>query len=230
MKNIWKNFVILTAFVVLWNHIIVSPFKELSSIFHKFGHALSSAVFEYGVEAFSTTFENNGDVVFTAHSWMTSFIIANSGYISSILFSILILFLKKTAVKKYMVGGITILYLIFSIIFTPSVSALAISMSFGVIAIVLLMIGKDSLNELMLDIISMSLAAYVIFDTFVDTILLILNGQLSIMKNWSQQPPADIVKLSELTGFPAVVWGLIWLAIAVISVNMLLLKTGVKKK
>lgn len=129
-----------------------------------------------------------------------------------------------------MVGGITILYLIFSIIFTPSVSALAISMSFGVIAIVLLMIGKDSLNELMLDIISMSLAAYVIFDTFVDTILLILNGQLSIMKNWSQQPPADIVKLSELTGFPAVVWGLIWLAIAVISVNMLLLKTGVKKK
>ena len=229
MKNIWKNFVILTVLVVLWNNIVVSPFKELSSIFHKFGHALSSAVFEFGVEAFSTTFESNGDVLFGAQSWVTSLVIANSGYISSILFSMLILYLKKTSVKKYMLGGLTVLYLVFSIVFTPSVSALATSMSFGVIAIVLLMIGKDSLNELMLDIVGMSLVAYVIFDTFVDTILLKLNGQLSIMKNWSQQPPNDIIKLAELTGFPTVVWGLIWLAIAVVSVNMLLIKTSGKK-
>jgi hypothetical protein len=229
MKNIWKNFVILTVFVVLWNHIVVSPFKELSSIFHKFGHALSSAILGFGVEAFSATFKSNGDALFNAQSWVPSFVIANSGYISSILFSILILYLKKTSVKKYMVGGITIIYLVFSIVFTPSASALVTSLSFGVIAIVLLMIGRDNLNEFLLDIIGMSLVAYVIFDTFVDTILLKLNGQLSIMKNWSQQPPNDIIKLAELTGFPTVVWGLIWLAIAVISINALLLKAGRKK-
>ncbi|WP_010252350.1 M50 family metallopeptidase [Acetivibrio cellulolyticus] len=230
MKNIWKYLLILASLVILWNQTVASPFKVLSSIFHKIGHALVSTIFGFGGTAFNIAFVNNGDAIVDTRSWITSFVIVNSGYISSILFSMLILYLKRTPAKKYMVGSITIIYLVFSIAFASSTGALVTSLAFSVITILILMIGKDTLNDLMLDVVGMSLAAYVIYDTFVDTILLKLNGQLSIMKSWSNQPPSDIVKLADLTGFPIVVWGLIWLAIAVVSVNMLLIKSGGKKK
>lgn len=229
MKKLWKYLLILTSVVILWNQAVVGPFKALSAIFHKFGHALASTVFGFGASAFNVSFENSGDVIVDTKSWMASFIIANCGYLSSILFSILILFLKKTQAKKYMVGSITIMYLVFSIVFASSIRVLVTSLIFSAIVILVLMVQKDILNDLMLDIIGMSLVAYVIYDTFVDTILLKLNGQLSIVNSWGTKPPSDIMRLSELTGFPTLVWGLIWLVIAVVSVNLVLIKSSGKK-
>ncbi len=229
MKNIWKYLLILTLLIVLWNQAVVGPFKAVALVFHKVGHALASALFGFGVSAFSRIYENSGDILFGADSWVASFIIANSGYISSILFCILILFLKKTKAKKYTVGSIAIIYIGISIAFNSTIGTLVTSLFFSGIVILILMIQKDGLNDLMIDIIGMSMAAYVIYDTFVNTILLKLNGQLSIVKRWGTEPPGDIVRLSELTGFPTLVWGGIWLAIAVVSVNMLLIKVVPKK-
>ena len=229
MKSIWKYLLILTLLIVLWNQVVVSPFKAMSLVLHKVGHALASALFGFGLSAFSMIYENSGDILFGADSWGASFIIANSGYISSIFFCLLIMYLKKTKAKKYIFGSIAIIYLIISIAFHSSIGTLVTSLFFSVVVIVILMIQKEGLNDLMMDIIGMSMAAYVIYDTFVDTILLKLNGQLSIVKRWGTQPPGDIIRLSELTDFPTLVWGGIWLAIAVVSVNMVLIKVVSKK-
>lgn len=229
MKNIWKYLLILTFLVALWNQAIVSPFRELSLIFHKVGHALASSVFGFGINAFGMMFESSGDKIFGADSWMACFIIANSGYISSLLFSLIILFLKKTKAKKFMVGSITIMYLAFSIAFVSSIGLLANSLIFSAVVILILMIQKDGLDGLMIDIIGISIIAYIIYDTFVDTILLKLNGQLSIVKSWGTEPPGDIVRLAELTGIPTFAWGLIWLVIAVLFLNIFLIKVNSKK-
>ena len=229
MKNIWKYLLILTLLIVLWNQAALAPFKAVALVFHKVGHALSSAIFGFGVSAFSRIYENSGDILFGAESWWASFIIANCGYISSILFCLLILFLKKTKAKRYTVGSIAIIYLAISIAFNSTIGTLVNSLFFSGIVILILMIQKDGLNDLVMDIIGMSMAAYVIYDTFVNTFLLKLNGQLSIVKSWGTEPPGDIVRLSELTGFPTLVWGGIWLIIAVVSVNLLLIKVVANK-
>jgi hypothetical protein len=127
------------------------------------------------------------------------------------------------------VGSITIIYIAISIVFNSSIKTLVTSLAFSGMVILILMMQKESLNDLMIDIIGMSMAAYVIYDTFVNTILLKLNGQLSIVQSWGTQPPEDIVRLSELTGFPTLIWGGIWLAITVVSVNILLIKVISKK-
>ncbi len=230
MKNIWKYLLILSGLVALWNQTLVSPFKVLSTIFHKIGHALAAALFGFGSTAFSVTFGSSLDAIPEKNSWIASFVIANSGYISGLLFSMLILFLKRTSAKKYLVGSITIMYLVFSIVFASSLGALVTSLVFAIVAILVLMIQNDRMNEIMIDIVGISAAALVIYDTFVDTILLKLNQQLSIMKVWSANPPSDILRLADLTGFPALVWGLIWLAISVFSLNMLLIKFAGSKK
>ncbi len=229
MKNIWKYLLILTLLIVLWNHAVVGPFKAVSLVFHKIGHALAAALSGFGVSAFGMIYGNSGDILFGADSWVASFIIANSGYIASILFCLLIVFLKKTKAKRYTVGSIAIIYMGISMAFSSSIRTLVTSLLFSGIVILILMIQKDGLSDLMMDIIGMSMAAYVIYDTFVNTILLKLNVQLSIVKRWGTEPPGDIVRLSELTGFPTLVWGAIWLAIAVVSVNMLLIKVVSKK-
>ncbi|OPZ86780.1 MAG: hypothetical protein BWY74_03555 [Firmicutes bacterium ADurb.Bin419] len=230
MKNIWKYLLILSGLVALWNQALVSPFKVLSTIFHKIGHALAAAIFGFGSNAFSVTFGSSLDAIPEKNSWIASFVIANSGYISGLLFSMLILFLKRTSAKKYLVGSITIMYLGFSVFFASSLGALVTSLVFAIIAILVLMIQNDRMNEIMIDIIGISAAALVIYDTFVDTLLLKLNQQLSIMKVWSVNPPSDILRLADLTGFPALVWGLIWLAISVFSLNLLLIKFAGSKK
>lgn len=229
MKNTWKFLFIQTILIVLWNQVIARPFVAVSLIFHKFGHALAMAISGFGGPAIRTIFENTGDKIFGAQSWLASFIIANSGYISSILFCLVVLFLKKTKVKKFLLGSITIIYIVFSILFPSSIGVMTTSLIFSAIVILILMIQKDVVYDLMLDIIGMSMVAYVIYDTFVDTILLMLNSQLSLVKSWSTQPAGDIVRLAELTGFPVIAWALIWLAIAVALVNILLIKVVPKK-
>jgi len=229
MKNIWKFLLIQTLLIVLWNQVFASPFRAVSLIFHKFGHALTSAIFGFGISAVRTIFESSGDKMFGAESWIASFVMANSGYASSILFCLLVLFLKKTKVKKYLLGSIAMIYIIFSVAFPYSIGTLVISLVFSAVVILILMIQKDGVYDLSLDIIGMSMAAYVIYDTFVDTILWMINDRILIVKSWSTEPAGDIVKLAELTGFPVIVWGIIWLFIAVVSINLLLNKVVSKK-
>jgi len=229
MKNIWKYLLILTFLVILWDQAVVSSFKDLSLTFHKLGHALTSMIFGSGFSGFKTIFGTSGDVIFGADSWIGCFIIANSGYFASILFCLLILCLKRTKLKNYLVGSTSIIYLGFTIAFASSIGAIVNALIFSLIIILVLLIQKDGLNNLMINILSMSVAAYVVYDTFVGTILFKLNEQLSLFKSWKSSPPADIVKLTELTGFPTFVWGLIWLTIAVISINFVLIKAKSNK-
>lgn len=229
MKNSWKYPLIQTILIILWNQVIISPFKAVSLIFHKLGHALAAAIFGFGLPAIGTVFRNSGDKAFSGGSWIANFIIANGGYISSILFCLLIFSLKKTKVRKFLLGSIAIIYIVFSVAFASSVGTMSIALIFSLIVILVLMIHMDSIHDLMLDIIGMSMAAYVIYDTFVDTILLRLNNRFSIVKSWSANPPGDIVRLVELTGFPVIVWGIIWLVISVVFVNILLIKVISKR-
>lgn len=230
MKKIWKYLLILVVLVALWNQILISPFKVLSTIFHKIGHSLTAVIFGSATAAFSTTFGSSLDAIPGTKSWIASFLTANSGYISGLLFSLLILYLKRTSAKKYLVGSITIMYLLFSIVYAASLGALVTSLAFAIVAILVLMIQKDGLNDILIDIIGISSVALIIYDTFVDTILFKLNEQLTILKPWTVNPPDDIMRLSNLTGFPVLVWGLIWLAISVISINILLMKLAGKKR
>ncbi|AEV69103.1 M50 family metallopeptidase [Acetivibrio clariflavus] len=229
MKNTWRYLLIQTILIILWNQVIVSPFRAVSLIFHKFGHALSAVIFGHGLTVFKTVFGNSRDIIFSGDSWIASFIMANGGYISSILFCLLVFFLKKTKVRKFLLGSTAIIYIVFCIAFASSVETTISALIFSLIVILVLMIQTDGINDLMLDIIGISMAAYVIYDAFVDTILLNLNNRFSIVRSWSANPPGDMVRLAELTGFPVIVWGIIWFAIAVVSVNILLIKVVSKR-
>ncbi|MFZ5986285.1 MAG: M50 family metallopeptidase [Bacillota bacterium] len=230
MKNIWRSLFILVSVILLWNQIVFRPFRVLSIFFHKIGHALTAFLFGYGYLAFRVTFGGMGDTILYAKGWFASFMISNGGYIGSLLFAVIVLYLRKTPARKFLLGSISILYLTISISYPALRGTLIYSVIFTSFVIVLYMIQKETINEWIIDIIGITTIAYIIYDTFVNTILLKLNQQLFIIKGWRSSPPDDIIRLSNLTHLPTLVWGIIWLVISVFVLNAVLLKASKSKK
>ncbi|MDQ2085944.1 M50 family metallopeptidase [Herbivorax sp. ANBcel31] len=224
MKHLWRYIFILVAIIILWNQFILRPIRILSIFFHKIGYSFIAFISGYGQEAFSATFENLGVTMLSVQGWFSSFLVLNGGYISSALFFVIIMGLKKTRVKNYLLGIIAIIYMMFSII-NPALQFTWIYIIFFVaIIIILYMIRNNSLDEWVIDIVGISSIVYIMYDTFVDTILLTINQRFNIVSSWRSAPPEYIVKLSEITPLPPLVWAMIWLVISVLLFNMLLIK------
>jgi hypothetical protein len=58
-------------------------------------------------------FNESGYVTSLPKDCLSAFLIANGGYLGSVLFAICILMLKNTRFKKYIIGGIAIIFLLY---------------------------------------------------------------------------------------------------------------------
>jgi hypothetical protein len=231
MKYLGRYVLILVVVIVLWDTIIIKPLKLFTVFLHELGHAFMAFIFGYGIQSFKVNLNESGHTLAQSKGWFSSFMIANGGYLGSLLFALLILYIKRTAFKKMILGTIAILLLVVSFKFSGLSFTLVYSVMFAVFVILLYMMQNEKINDWVIDIIGISSVAYAIYDTFVDTILLQINLKLNLIQGWEvEQPATDAVYLAQLTGIPAVVWGIIWLSIAVFAVNATILKTGGTKR
>lgn len=230
MKTVWKYLTILITIVLLWNQVILKPFRILSIFLHKTGHAVTAFLFGYGSDAFSVAFGAIGDSVINAEGWFPSFVIANGGYLGSVLFFVLIMFLKRTSAKKYLLGSLAIIYLFISISGPALRGAVLYAAIFVAITVLLNMIQRDGIEEIVIDVVAMSSIAYIIYETFVATILFELNQHFSIIQGWNSGLPLDIARLSSITGLPELLWAVLWIAISVLVLNAVVLKTAKSRK
>ncbi|NLI57098.1 MAG: M50 family peptidase [Clostridium sp.] len=226
MKHLGRYIFILAAIIILWNQFILRPVRILSIFFHKIGYSFIAFLFGYGKGAFFTAFENLGVTMLNVRGWFSSFLVLNGGYISSALFFVIIMGLKKTSIKKYLLGIVAIIYMFISIINPALQFTWIYIIIFVTIIIILYMVKSNSLDEWIIDIVSISSISYIIYDTFVDTILFTINEKFNIINSWRSAPPAYLVELSKITPLPALVWAIIWLLISIFLFNMLLLKSS----
>lgn len=229
MKQIWRYIFILIIVMVLWNTIVIKPLKIFTVFLHELGHALMAFIFGYGIQGFKVNFNESGYTLAQSKGWFSSFMIANGGYLGSILFALLILYLKRTAVKKFILGMLAIIFLIISIRFSGFSFTLIYAIIFATFVLVLYMFQNEKVNDWVIDILGIASVAYAVYDTFIDTILLQLNLQFHLIK-WDSQNMTDAMQLAKMTHVPAVVWGIIWLAIAVFAVYTTLIRTSNRKR
>lgn len=231
MKKTGKYLIILLAILVLWNTPVIKPLKIFTVFLHELGHALMAAVFGKGISAFNVNFNESGNVIAQTKGWLGSFMVANGGYLGSVVFALLILYLKKTVFKKYILGTLAIILLGVSVKFSGLSFTLLFSICFAAFVLVLYMAQNEKINDWVLDIIGVSAVAYAIYDTFVDTILVQINLFFKVLNGWyTKQPMTDAAVLAKLTHIPALVWGIIWLGIAVFAVYATLLKAPGRNK
>jgi len=226
MKQIGRYLLILIAVLALWNTIIIKPLKIFTVFLHELGHALMAYIFGYGIRSFAINLNESGCTIAQSKGWFSTFMIANGGYMGSIMFALLILYLKRTPFKKFILGTLALVFLIVSIKFSGFSFTLLYSIIFTAVILVLYMIQNERIEDWVIDIIGIASAAYAVYDTFVDTILLQLNLKFHLIDGWGgTQPQTDAMQLAKMTHIPAVVWGVIWLAIALFAIKATLLKT-----
>lgn len=231
MKNTGRYLLILILLMVMWDSKVIKPLKIFTVFLHELGHSLMAVVFGSGIQSIRINPDESGYAITQPDGWFSAFMIANGGYMGSLLFALLILYLKRTPYKKYILGTAAIVLLGISLKFADSFFTLLYSFAFAAGVLALYMLQNDKLNDWVIDIIGISSVAYAIYDTFVDTILLQINIQLHLIQGWKgQQPMTDAFQLSQMTGLPAMVWGIIWLCVSLAAVNALLIKAPVSRR
>lgn len=224
MKQIWRVLIIFVVLLALWNTIVVKPIKLFTVFLHELGHAAMAAVTGSNITGLSIYFNESGHVTSLPKDWLSAFLIANGGYLGSVLFAICILLLKNTKFKKYIIGFIAIIFLGVTLRYSGIISfTMLYSVIFAAFAIIVYMIQNDTLHDWVIEIIGIGSVTYAIYDTFVDTVLLQVNNMFGLFRV-GQMPVTDAVLLARLTHIPAAVWGVIWLVVAVFAIYSILFK------
>lgn len=227
MKQRGRYLLILVAVMALWNTKVIKPLKLFSVFLHELGHSFMSLIFGYGIQGLRINPDESGYALVLPKGWFSSFMIANGGYLGSLLFALLIIVLKRTWFKKFILGTAAVLLLAIAVRYSGISFTLLYAAIFAAFAAVVYMIQSDVLIDWVVDILGIASVAYAIYDVFVDTILLQVNLKLHLIAGWySQQPKTDAVQLAQMTGVPALVWGLAWLAIMIFAVNLVIIKKG----
>lgn len=227
MKQTGRYVIILILIMALWNTMIIKPLKIFAVFLHELGHSLMAVIFGNGILGFRIYLDESGYALTLPKNEFSAFMIANGGYLGSVLFAILILGLKRSFVKKYILGAAAIMLLGVSIAYGRSLFTIIYAAIFAGIVLLLYMLRNEKLNDWVIDIIGVSSAAYAVYDTFVDTILLQINLKLHLIQGWrTSQPMTDAAQLQEMTHVPAVVWGVIWLVISCFAIYSAMLSGG----
>ncbi len=227
MKHTGRYLAILILVVVLWDTVVMKPLKIFAVFLHELGHSLMAVVFGNGIQGFRINLDESGYALTLPKNAFSAFMIANGGYLGSVLFALLILYLKRTALKRFILGAAGILLLGVSIAYGKSVFTIIYAAIFAGVVLLLYMLHNEKLNDWVIDIIGVASAAYAVYDTFVDTILLQLNLRLHWIQGWKTvQPLTDAVQLERMTHVPAVVWGIIWLIIACMAIYSVIITGG----
>ncbi len=218
MKQNWRVLIIFIALMALWNTVIIKPIKLFTVFLHELGHAFMAVISGSSITGLSIYFNESGHVTSLPKGWLAAFLIANGGYLGSVLFAIGILLLKNTKFKKYIIGTIAIVFLGVTFRYSGVISfTMLYSVIFAAFAIIIYMAQNEKLHDWVIEIIGIGSVTYAIYDTFVDTVLLQVNNMFGLF-SLGKMPVTDAVLLSRLTHIPAVVWGLAWLVAALLAV------------
>lgn len=223
MRNTGRYILILVGVLVLWNTIIIKPLKLFAVFLHELGHAATAFVFGFHIEGFRVNLNESGYALVQTQGWLPTFMVFNAGYLGSLLFAIAILYLRRTNLKKFVLGALAILFLSVSIAFSGFSFTLLYAVIFAIVVMLLYMLQNDTVNDWAIDIFVIAAVAYAIYDIVVDTIFLQINRYFHFLRGWGEtQQMTDAVRLAQMTGIPAIVWGILWLVIALAAVYAVL--------
>jgi len=185
--------------LLLWDTFVVYPFRLFVVFLHEISHGLAAVVTGGSVVSIGLSFDEGG-VCLTRGGW--PFLILNAGYLGSLLWGALFLLLggRRTRARAAIavVGAFT---LVVTLVYVRTL----FGFFYGLLtAFVLLAVAtklKPAVSETLLAAIGATSVLYAVWDIASD-VLLRHSGQ------------SDAAALARLTGVPAIVWGVAWIALS----------------
>jgi hypothetical protein len=191
----------LVAFA-FWDTIFIYPIKLFVVLLHEMSHGLAAILTGGSIDHIEIS-EQVGGVCWTSGGWR--FAVASAGYLGSILWGGVILIAATRGKSAQAVAGIiAIIVLALTIVYVRNTFGVIFGLIFGIGMIALAKFASTTITQYVLKFLGTVSCLYALVDIKEDLFTL-------------QHRGSDADALAELTGIPALLWGILWLVIAVVA-------------
>jgi hypothetical protein len=208
--------------IVLWfvpfAELLTYPFRIFVTFIHEGGHAIAALLTGNSVESLSIAINASGETYTTKGGLLSQVFVASAGYIGSMAYGALLLILIRKAVTARLVllgsaGLIFALTLIYGI-FKPLVSGSALSgVPFTFLAGVFLSVGLVAVAKFASARVASFFVSFLAVQCVLNA-LLDLKRVFFLSSPFAPSVPTDALNMANATGIPALLWTVIWIAIA----------------
>lgn len=219
------NLILTGTFLVvllLWNTPLVYPVKIFVVCLHELSHALA-AILTGGQVVGIQIFANQGGVAITRGG--ISFVILSAGYLGSVLAGGCLLYLSSyRRWGRELMMALAVLMVLATLLFFRNLFGIV----YGLVTAAAMAFSanrfSDAINQVILRFVAITSSLYALLDIRSDlfrfnTPTLFASGVVN-----------DAVALARLTGIPALVWAVVWIAISAASLIFFLrLASGVRE-
>lgn len=196
--------------IFLWGTFIIYPIKLFVVLLHEMSHGIFAVLTGGEIVEIHIT-ESLGGTCVTKEG--VPFIVAMAGYLGSLGFGAM-LFMSAYNRKTNLWTSIILvtLLLIFAANYIQGSLGILLSLGFSILLIVSTKYFNKTIHSYIMKFLGIVSCLYVVIDIKEDLIL-------------SNNFDSDAQILAYLTGIPAVVWGMLWLAISIIVIIFLTTKS-----
>jgi len=207
--------------IVLWfvpyAEVLTYPFRIFVTFIHEGGHALAALLTGNSVESLSVAMNASGETYTTHGGFFSQVLVASAGYLGSMAFGALLLVLirKAIAARVVLLGsgllilGLTVIYGVFKPIWSGAFSGIP----FTLIAGSLLAVGLVGLARFASSRVATFFVSFLAVQCVLNA-LLDLKTVFFLSTPFAPSVPTDAMNMANATGIPAILWAIVWIAIA----------------
>jgi hypothetical protein len=186
----------------LWDTVLIYPLKIFVVFLHEISHAMA-AVATGGSVVRILLDPYQGGAAYTVGG--NHFIILSAGYLGSLLWgaAFVMLAFSRRVRPRWVLGSVGVLVLLLTLLLVRSWFGFGFGLVFGAALLASARYLKDGVNRVFLMGLGLTSALYAILDIKSDVLD-------------RSHLPSDAAMLAEMTGVPTAVWGLLWIAIALL--------------
>ena len=186
--------------LLLWDTFAVYPFRLFVVLLHEISHGLAAVLTGGAIVSIGLRFDEGG-VCLTRGGW--PFLILNAGYLGSLLWGVLFLLRgARRARARPVIGFVGAFTLVVTLFYVRTWFGFLYGLGTGLVLLAVASRLKPAVSEVLLAAVGATSCLYAVWDIATDVLLRHSGG-------------SDAAALARLTGLPAIVWGLAWIAFSI---------------
>lgn len=226
--------------IVLWfvpfAEILTYPFRIFVTFIHEGGHALAAILTGNSVESLSIATNASGETYTTQGGAISQMFVSSAGYLGSMTFGALLLvsIRKAIAARVVLLGSAALVFALtlFYGLIKPVMAGLAWSaIPFTLLAGTLLTLGLIAVARYASARVATFFVSFLAVQCVLNA-LLDLKMVFFLSTPFAPSVPTDAVNMANATGIPALVWSVVWIALAlgILGLTMRLYVSGQNKQ
>lgn len=194
------------------------PFRLFVTFIHEGGHAIAALLTGNSVQSLSVAMNTSGETYTTKGGLFSQMLISSAGYLGSMAFgSLLLVLIRRSVAARIVLAGSSALILGLTLIFgliKPIIAGGALSgIPFTLGAGILLAVGLFAVARFASARVASFFVSFLAIQCILNA-LLDLKTVLFLSSPFAATVPTDAVNMSVATGIPAILWSVLWIAVA----------------